>query len=143
MENKMNTNKSQFYLLITILMIGTVLSGCDFTSKIKVGEVRLGMFGDNADGLMLYSYRTFTGTESDLIQAQQGQTISFSNALDINKGSLLIEWQDPEGEVVWREVFETSVQGTNEIPVLIDGTYTIIIQGKDTGGGFEISWKIE
>ena len=86
----MNTNKSQFYLLITILMIGTILSGCDFTSKIKIGEVRLGMFGDNEDGLMLYSYRTFTGTESDLIQAQQGQTIRFSYALDVNKGSLLI-----------------------------------------------------
>ena len=136
----MNTNKSQFYLLITILMIGTVLSGCDITSKIKIGEVRLGMFGDNADGLMLYSYRTFTGTESDLIQAQQGQTINFSYALDVNKGSLLIEWQDPEGEVVWQDVFETSVQGTNEIPVLIDGKYTIIIQGKDTGGSFEVSW---
>jgi len=139
----MNTNKSQFYLLITILMIGIFLSGYDFTSKIKIGEVRLGMFGDNADGLMYYSYRTFTGTESDLIQAQQGQTISFSYALDVNKGSLLIEWQDPQGEVVWHNVFETSVQGTNEIPVLIDGTYTIIIQGKDTGGSFEVSWHVK
>jgi len=139
----MNTNKSQFYLLITILMIGTILSGCDFTSKIKIGEVRLGMFGDNADGLMYYSYRIFTGTESDLIQAQQGQTISFSYALDVNKGSLLIEWQDPQGEVVWHNVFETSVQGKNEIPVLIDGTYTIIIQGKDTGGSFKVSWHVK
>ena len=143
MEDEMNTYKSQIYLLLTIIIITAVLSGCDFTSKIKIGEVRLGMFGDNEDGLMLYSYRTFTGTESDLIQAQQGQTISFSYALDVNKGSLLIEWQDPEGEVAWHEVFETSVQGTNIIPVLIDGPYTIIIQGKDTGGGFEISWKIE
>ena len=139
----MITNKSHIYLLFTILMIGTVLSGCDFTSKIKIGEVRLGMFGDNADGLMHYSYRTFTGIESDLIQARQGQTISFSYALDVNKGSLIIEWQDPEGEVAWHEVFKTSVQGTNEIPVVTAGTYTIIIQGKDTGGGFKVSWKIK
>ena len=139
----MNNKKTHVYLLFTILIIGNVLSGCDFTSKIKIGEVRLGMFGDNADGLMYYSYRTFTGIESDLIQAQQGQTISHSYALDVNKGSLIIEWQDPEGEVAWREVFETSVQGINEIPVVTTGTYTIIIQGKDTGGSFKVSWEVE
>jgi hypothetical protein len=139
----MNSKKTHAYLLFTILIIATVLSGCDFTSKIKIGEVRLGMFGDNADGLMHYSYRTFTGIESDIIQAQQGQTISYSYALDVNRGSLIIEWQDPKGEVAWREIFETSVQGINEIPVVATGTHTITIQGKDTGGSFKVSWEVE
>ena len=69
--------------------------------------------------------------------------ISYSYALDIHKGSLIIEWQDPEGEVAWHEVFETSIQGKNEIPVGTPGTYTIIIQGKDTGGSFKVVWKVE
>ena len=139
----MNTNKSHIYLLFTVLIIATLLSGCDFSSKIRIGEVRLGMFGDNEGSYMNYSYGTFTGVESDQVQAINGQTIAFPYVVSVNKGSVLIEWQDPEGEVVWQKRFESNAQGVIEIPVATTGTYTIIIQGKDTGGSFEISWQVK
>ena len=139
----MNTNKSHIYLLFTVLIIATLLSGCDFSSKIRIGEVRLGMFGDNKGSYMNYSYGTFTGVESDQVQAINGQTIAFPYVVSVNKGSVLIEWQDPEGEVVWQKRFESNAQGVIEIPVATTGTYTIIIQGKDTGGSFEISWQVK
>ena len=142
MEDEMNTNKSHIYLLFTILIIGTLLSGCDFSTKIKIGEVRLGMFGDHQDSHLYYSYRTFTGVESDRIQAEKGQTIAFSYQVSIDKGSLIIEWQDPQGEVLWHQVYESDAQNALEIPVETAGTHTIIIQGNDTGGSFEVSWQV-
>ena len=139
----MNTNKSQIYLLFTILLIGSVLSGCDFTSKIKIGEVRLGMFGDHQDSHLYYSYSTFTGVESDRLQAEKGQSIAFSYQVSVEKGSLIMEWQDPNGEVLWHQVHETNAQDELEIPVETTGIQTIIIQGKDAGGSFEVSWQVK
>lgn len=142
MEDEMKTKK-HIYLLFTIIIIGSVLSACDFTSKIKIGEVRLGMFGDNTDGLIFYSYSTFTGVESDRIQAEIGQTIAFSYQVSVDKGSLIIELQDPEGEVLWHQDHDTNAQDELEIPVETTGTQTIIIQGKDTGGSFKVSWQVK
>ena len=139
----MNTNKTQIYLLFTIFLIGSVLSGCDFTSKIKIGEVRLGMFGDHQDSHSYYSYSTFTGVESERLQAEKGQSIAFSYQVSVEKGSLIIELQDPNGEVLWHQVHETHAQDQLEIPVETTGIQTIIIQGKDAGGSFEVSWQVK
>ena len=139
----MNTNKTQIYLLFTIFLIGSVLSGCDFTSKIKIGEVRLGMFGDHQDSHLYYSYSKFTGVESDRLQAEKGQLIAFSYEVSVEKGSLIIELQDPNGEVLWNQVLETNAQDQLEIPVETTGIQSIIIQGKDAGGSFEVSWQVK
>ena len=143
MEEKMKTQKLYIYLLIITLIVGILTSGCDFSSKIKIGDVRLGMFGDNEIGYLSYSYRTFTGVESNKVSVQNGDTLAFSYQVSVNKGSLNIEWQDPDGEIVWQEIFTTDAQGDIEIPMGTAGSYKIIIQGKDTGGSFEISWHVK
>jgi hypothetical protein len=143
MEDEMNSNKSHIYFLFTILIFGILLSGCDFSSKIKINEVRLGMFGENKSSSMNYSYGTFTGVENGQVQAENGQAIAFSYEVSMRKGGLLIEWQDPEGKVAWQESFESDAEGAIEIPVETAGTYTIIIKGKKSGGSFQVAWEID
>jgi hypothetical protein len=131
--------------LIRILFITSILalllSGCDF-SKINIGQVRM-MYGSNDDGHILYNYSTFTGIENGSAHVETGQTISFDYDVRVDKGSLMIEWQDPNGTAVWQKSLVESDRGNEEIIVESSGKYMIIIQGKNAGGDFDISWRIQ
>jgi hypothetical protein len=135
----MNTKRyfDRILLLTTILAI--LISSCDL-NKIKIGEVRM-MYGVNEDGHISYEFTTFTGYENGNIQAETGQTISFDYQAAVDKGSLVIEWQDPNGEVLWRKDIVESESGSEDIAIHSPGRYTIVIQGKGAGGNFDISWQ--
>jgi hypothetical protein len=100
------------------------------------------MYGTNDDGRISYDISAFTGTERGSIQAEKGQNISFTYQVILDKGSLLIEWQDPLGEVMWQKNLVESDQGDDEFEIDIPGEYVIIIQGKGVSGNFDVSWQI-
>lgn len=129
------------HILFITSILALLLSGCDF-SKIKIGEVRM-MYGSNDDGHISYNYSTFTGIENGSAHVETGQTISFDYDVKVDKGSLMIEWQDPVGNAVWRKRLVESDRGNDEIIVKSSGKYIIIIQGKNAGGDFDISWRIQ
>lgn len=137
----MKTKLNLFPLSMFILILVILLSGCDYT-KIKVGEVRV-MYGSNEDGHISYDFKTFTGFESGSAQVEKGEIIFFDYQATVDKGSLLIEWQDPNGEIVWQENLSESERGNVEIGIETSGKYTIIIQGKNAAGNFDVSWMKE
>jgi hypothetical protein len=137
----MKTKLNLFPLSVFILILVILLSGCDYT-KIKVGEVRV-MYGSNEDGHISYDFKTFTGFESGSAQVEKGEIIFFDYQATVDKGSLLIEWQDPNGEIVWQENLSESERGNVEIGIETSGKYTIIIQGKNAAGNFDVSWMKE
>ncbi len=141
MELIMKKNKSitQFLILASLLML--LLSSCDY-SKIKFGDVRM-MFGSNEDGHISYTFSTFTGFERGSAQAESGQIINFDYQVNVDQGTLNIEWQDPAGVVIWQKTLLGSDQGHDDIVIKSPGEYTIIIQGRDSAGNFDVSWKIE
>ena len=141
MEVKMKKKQKSVRFLVAIVVVAFLLSSCDF-SQIKIGEVRMG-YGSNEDGYLTYNYSTFTGFERGSSEAEAGQTIAFEYVVTVNKGSLLIEWQDPDGEVVWQKSLVESEQGEDEILAETSGDYAVVIQGKNAGGYFELSWEIE
>ena len=118
-----------------------LLSSCEF-SNIKIGEVRM-MFGSNEDGHISYTFSTFTGFERGSAQAERGQIINFEYQANVDQGTLIIEWQDPAGEVMWQKSLLGEDLGNNEFVIESPGEYTIIIQGKDASGDFDVSWEIE
>ncbi|MCJ7534572.1 MAG: hypothetical protein WA997_14130 [Anaerolineales bacterium] len=132
--------KTKSLLLITAIL-AILLSACEL-NKLKFGEVRM-MYGTNEEGRISYDISTFTGIESGDLQAEQGQIISFTYMADLEKGTLVIEWQDPQGQVIWQKNLEESDQGGDEIEILSPGTYRIIIQGKGIGGRFDVSWHVK
>jgi hypothetical protein len=101
------------------------------------------MYGTNEDGRISYDISTFTGIERGSIQAETGQTISFTYQAFLDKGSLVIEWQDPHGEVTWQTNLVESDHGDGEIEIDTPGEYLIIVQGKGVSGNFDISWQIK
>jgi len=137
----MKNNQIRGVILWIATISALMLSGCDF-SRVRVGEVRM-MYGTNVDGHISYNYSIFTGVESGSQQVEAGQRIFFEYSVTVNKGSLLIEWQDPEGEVVWRKSLQDSESGEDDFTAGSTGTYRIIIQGRSTGGDFDVTWKMD
>lgn len=134
-------NRNQKYILAAMTLLALLLSACD-TGKIKIGEVRM-MYGTNQDGLISYDVSTFTGIEEGSFKAERGQAIAFDYDVNVNKGSLIIKWQDPEGEVVWGKDLVDSEAGHDDIPVDVSGEFNILVQGKGFGGSFDVTWKIK
>jgi len=94
------------YSLLIIIVICVALSACDL-GKLKVGEVRM-MYGTNEADRISYDFRTFTGTEKGEITVEPDVVIVFHYAVELDKGELLIEWQDPQGNVIWQKEFNKS-----------------------------------
>ena len=137
----MKTKQYFTHLLILASLMTLLLSSCEF-SNIKIGEVRM-MFGSNEDGHISYTFSTFTGFDRGSAQAERGQIINFEYQANVDQGTLNIEWQDPAGEVMWKKSLLKSDHGQDEFVIESSGEYTIIIQGKEASGDFDVSWEIE
>ena len=137
----MKRNQDLIRILFITSILALLLSGCDF-SKIRIGEVRM-MYGSNEDEHISYNYSTFTGIENGRALVEAGQTISFNYDVTVDKGSLMIEWQDPDGNAVWQKRLVENDRGDDFIIAQSSGKYTVIIQGKNAGGEFDISWRIQ
>jgi len=127
------------YLILIIILLSIILSACEL-DKLKFGEVRM-MYGNNAAGRISYDISTFTGTESGEFEAETGEVISFTYSIELDKGALVIEWQDPHGEVIWHKTFEESEIGEDEFEILSAGTYRVFVSGDGAGGKFDVLWQ--
>ena len=127
------------YQILIIIILSIILSACEL-DKLKFGEVRM-MYGSNEAGRISYDISTFTGNESGELEAETGEVISFTYSIDLDKGALVIEWQDPQGEVIWRKNFEESEIGEDEIEILSAGTYRVFVRGDGAGGKFDMLWQ--
>jgi hypothetical protein len=130
-------NRKRIILITFILSV--LLSACEF-DKVKFGEVRM-MYGTNEAGRISYDISTFTGTESGEFDAETDELISFTYSVDLDKGALFIEWQDPQGKVVWEKELSESDHGEGEFGTLSPGIYRILIRGVGAGGRFDVSWQ--
>ena len=128
-------------MLILLILSGFYMSSCTF-NKIKLGDVRM-MYGSNEDGHIAYTFSTFSDFEHGNVEASEGQIISFSYQVNIERGILNLEWQDPDGVVLWQKSFTEGDIGLTDIAVESSGLYSIIIQGKNSGGDFDVSWDLE
>ena len=129
----------KYSLLLLVITLSVLISGCSL-DKLKVGEVRM-MYGTNEAGRISYEIRTFTGTESGDLEAAAGQWIAFTYAVELDKGTLFVAWQDPQGDVIWQKDFSESDQGEGEFEALSSGSYQVFIRGTGMGGRFDVSWE--
>ena len=135
-------NKPKYYLALLYIAIAlTVLvSGCS-SNDIFDNDARIRIRTDHG-GQISRVYKTFTGFESEYLETAMGKTISFAYEATIDKGRLIIEWQDPNGAVIWRQILEESERSKVDIAIKSPGSYKIVIQCKETSGKFSVSWNV-
>jgi hypothetical protein len=142
----MEINKRNYYgfsalvLLISALMISAVaMSGCDrMRSTIKIGYSEI-----SSPSSKELSYQTFTGVTGAQVGLEQGDTLLLDYDAEVTKGELKLEIQNPDQEIVWDTTLEETSNSLIQYQARQNGSYTILIEGDDTGGSLDISWEVE
>ncbi|MEA3439452.1 MAG: hypothetical protein U9R58_04140 [Chloroflexota bacterium] len=135
--------KKATLLSLALLLMAGLLIGCN-SSNVKIGW--RGSSGPGHMGYhytMKYSYTTFYGVERKTFRAEAGQSITFEYDVAVEKGALVLNVVDPDGKVLWEETFIEDTIDTATVIAPRNGFHTIGIEGQETGGGFDIAWRIE
>jgi hypothetical protein len=119
-------------LAAILVMLTGPLAGCDQSS------IRLGWVETSSPGHLKASYGEFTGTETRTVLAQPGETLYLEYDVEVNRGNLRLEVDDPYGQAIWCVALCTDCGETKALPVSKAGCYTISIQGEATEGSFDL-----
>jgi hypothetical protein len=85
-------------------------------------------------------YATFSGTSSVPISINESQVV-FDYQATVDRGRLSIKLNDPQGKEVWSTTLTRSGSGTRTVAISRFGSYSLTLEGQDTGGGFEVRWQ--
>jgi len=139
---KIHVKTTSLLIFLTVL-----LSACGGGSlhlgKLKIGEVRIGMFETRGPNHMAYSYTTFSGHESDPIELESGQILTVDYQVQMTKGSLTIEIQSPQNKVLWQKNFDSDASDSIKIQAQESGQHFMIISAEAAGGSVDVSWLSE
>ena len=85
-------------------------------------------------------YAYYNGTTSVPISIHESQ-VTFDYQATVDKGSLSIKLSDPGGHQVWETTLPHSGAGTKTVPISRFGSYSLRVDGQQTGGAFDITWQ--
>ena len=123
-------------LIASIAVLTGALAGCGSS------QVRIGWVGSRTPGHIGYRYATFAGLETVQFDAEAGQTFYLSCDVEVDKGSLAIEVRDRHGQVLWDRSFREDDADSFKLRLERGGRHTIVIQGHDAGGSFDVTWAV-
>ncbi len=123
--------------LTMFLLLASLLAACGRST------VEIGMMETTLPGSWEASYRTFSGTKRSTFGADAGETLVLDYEVAVDKGTLSLRVENPDGEDLWDLSLEESEADTVELSLDEDGRYTIVVEGDATGGGFDLSWELE
>lgn len=119
---------------IVILVLSLALTSC----VRKVGWV-----GINYGNKMKASYQLYEGPQTSTISLEAEERVTLNYDVVVESGSLTLTITDPDKEILWQEVFESSNSGVFVFEADQDGRYSLTTDGRKTQGGFDITWEIE
>jgi hypothetical protein len=89
------------------------------------------------------SYAGFSGTEARTVRADAGEMLILRYAARVSRGTLSIEVDGPESEVLWDVYLDEDAEEALELRMEQGGDYAIVVRGDGTAGSFSIRWKTE
>lgn len=131
----MNCKRAIVWLAIAVVFAGLV-AACGQSS------LEVGMVETNLPGRWEASYTTFTGTKVDTIRAQAGQILELAYEVKVDKGDLSIKVGRRDRGALWDASLQEDAKDTVEIALGQDGPYTLIVEGENAGGSFDLYWEL-
>lgn len=119
------------------LLLAGLLAACGQST------IEIGMLENHLPGRWEASYTTFSGAKIDRIRAEAGETLVLEYEVQVDKGDLSLRVDQPGGEPLWNLTVREDAQNTVQLPIEEAGTYSLIIEGDNTGGSFTLSWQLE
>jgi hypothetical protein len=89
------------------------------------------------------SYVTFDGVQNKTVRAEAGKTIDLACDVSVDKGTLTTELIAPDGETLWKDTFREDREAFVNVTATEDGLHILRIEGEETGGSFDISWRVK
>ena len=131
--------KALLVWLFTALVLGALLGGCGNRQSSLV----VGMREHHLPGNWEASYITLIGARNDRFRAKAGETLNLGYDVQVDKGMLTLQVENPADEVVWEVALENDEADSVEVPLEQDGRYTLRIVGEDTSGGWDLQWTVQ
>ena len=122
--------------MLSLVVAITLLVGCGSTS------LRIGWRSFGGANRKRASYVSFDGVESRTFRAEAGRTIELASEVTVEKGTLRVELIAPDGETLWSETFREDRHAFATVTARDPGLYIVRIEGRETGGGFDVSWTV-
>ena len=132
-----------FLLMAFSLGACTVLEDAPDLDFGEVDNLQIGMVESSGFNSTEARFHTLTGRKSWRENLGKGDTFSLEYDAKLEKGSLLLQVENPQGEVIWeRTVAEGESAGeVIELTAGESGTYTIAVVGDGAGGEYELAWE--
>lgn len=135
----MKKHKKSIILWCLTIAFAVLLSGCSDDHSIS-SDIKMKINFDQ-NGQIAMCHDSFNGIERGSLEIRNGQRIYFDYDTNLQKGSLVVKWQDPSGAAIWQKILSESENGTEEIVSASPGRYSILIQGQDATGSFNATWE--
>jgi len=105
-------------------------------------EIKLGWSGSDEINEAHYNYLLFTGSFSRQIIVNDGRFLILYYDVVVNRGSLTISVIKVPGQTLWSQRFDENSSGSVRIALNGGGVYSIVVRGRDAGGGFDLRWEV-
>lgn len=93
----------------------------------------------NSTSRMKASYKYYNGSKTHKVSLKAGETLKINFKSKVNKGELVINILDDNGEIV--KTLGSNIEGTESIKVEEDVEYIISVKAYATGGSYDINWS--
>jgi methionine-rich copper-binding protein CopC len=129
--------------IAAILILGTLFINGTFNVQ-RMTDVRVGFVGTSIPGHMVASYQYLDDTIDSQVTAETGEMLVMTHELQVEQGTLSLEVQNPQGATIKRIERKApgEANGQTNIDIPQDGTYRLLVQGKETRGAYDIRWNV-
>lgn len=123
--------------VVRVVAIGLALL---LSSCVTSNGVRVGWSSSLHSTEYSASYASWNGSASVPINIRESSVV-FSYQAEVKKGSLSIALHDPQGQDVWRTTLNGSGSGSRILSTPRTGSYSLVVEGQNTAGNFDIRWS--
>jgi hypothetical protein len=135
-------NKLIAFILFLVILVPLAIILINLASCAQT-QTRVGWIGSQTKNQIAYSYSRFQGAETTRLYVEEGQELILSSEVKVTDGSIHLRVVGPKGMTVWEETLQETREKTIGLPIKHTGHYTIVIEGIDTSGNFNVHWEIK
>lgn len=106
-------------------------------------SVKLGWVGNAFPGHSEATFARFRGEELYSVHLEAGEAFVLQYNIDLEEGILELRMQDGNDDVLWAESFDEPAADESRISADEEGWYTLVVQGDDAKGMFDLTWSVD
>lgn len=121
-----------------LMLLALVLS-----ARSGLSSVETGLTDSSLPGYLSFNYARFQGVKKARIWMDRKEVVKLYYNVEVVAGKLIVLLKDPSDRIIWEKTFSADAADTVTLKPERPGNYQLLIEGKNTGGGFDIQWLVD